>query len=106
MQDVPIHKLEPVQEMIDTLSDRIGQRLQQKNLFFRTVTVKIRFSDFSTIQRSKSVTARTNDPNQLRILATQLLQENLPRKGAIRLIGVKVSNLTTHQTQGHLDDYL
>jgi DNA polymerase-4 len=106
MEDIPLQSLDPVYETIDEISNRIGKRLQSKQLYFRTVTVKIRFNDFKTIQRSHTITARTDNPAVIRALARQMFQDNLQHNRPIRQIGVKVSSLTPYTSQSNLAEFL
>jgi DNA polymerase IV (archaeal DinB-like DNA polymerase) len=59
---------------------------------FRTITVIVRFEDFTTYTRSKTVTIWTSDINVIKRTATELLSEFLGRK-KLRLVGVGVSKL-------------
>ncbi len=59
----------------------------------RTVTVKLRFSDFRTITRSKSLPTATDDEDRLRAIALSLLEPHLDNPLGIRLMGVGFSGL-------------
>ncbi|MBI4428754.1 MAG: DNA polymerase IV [Ignavibacteriales bacterium] len=58
----------------------------------RTITLKIRYSDFRTFTRAESVPP-TNDDAVVFRKARELLRKNYTRKMALRLLGVKLSNL-------------
>jgi DNA polymerase-4 len=74
------------------LADGVGNRLREAALAGRTVTLKVRFADFRTITRSKTV-ARPIDAGQpLARVALDLLETVDPSAG-VRLLGVGVSNL-------------
>jgi len=87
------------------LSERVGSTLRQQGKQARSVTLKLRYSDFTTITRSHTL-SRASDTDQA-IFATgrQLLQKTLSAaKQPIRLIGIGVSNLTEPGSQlGMLD---
>ncbi len=77
------------------LSEQVGHRLRFHGLKGRTVTLKLRFSDFRTITRSTTLTESTNADQQIYRSASSLLDAvNLARR-KVRLVGVVVSNLDT-----------
>jgi DNA polymerase-4 len=72
---------------------RVGQRLREAGLTGRTVTLKLRFADFRTITRSRTLPAASDNDNQLFIVARELLHKLRLGRTPIRLVGVSVSNL-------------
>jgi len=79
------------------LSERVGHRLRADQFKGRTVTLKLRFSDFHTITRSTTLTESTSSDQQIYRSAGALLAAvNLARR-KVRLVGVAVSNLDTGQ---------
>ena len=92
-----------------TLKDictRIGQKLHAKSLHFRTVTIKLRYSDFTTIQRSRTLNVSTDDQDTLSKTALQLFEEKRNSIQPVRLLGVKVSNLSPMKGQTSLSEFL
>lgn len=77
---------------IDRLSDRCVQRLRGAGRSGRTVVVKIRRYDFSTLTRSETLRAPTDDPAVVRETARRLV-EAVDTTGGVRLLGVGVSGL-------------
>jgi DNA polymerase-4 len=59
----------------------------------RTVTIKVRYSDFTTVTRSHSQLPATGDPDQLAARAVALLERTHAGTRPIRLLGVSVHNL-------------
>ena len=57
----------------------------------QTITLKLRYSDFSTITRAESLPP-TNDDAMVSRIVTELLRKNYTRKMAVRLLGVKLSH--------------
>jgi len=87
------------------LCERIAARVREKGLAFRTVTVRVRYSDFTTIQKSRSLRVATADLDTLKRLALALL--DLREHGRpVRMIGVKVSGLEDSGGQTQLVDML
>ncbi len=67
-------------------------RLGRAGLSGRTITVKIRLYDFTTLSRSVTLPAPTDDATVVERIATRLLRE-VDTTGGIRLLGVGVSGL-------------
>jgi DNA polymerase-4 len=88
------------------LVEQVGWRLRQHKLRVRTVQLKVRFADFSTITRSLTLPEPTDITDELRRTADELLCQRLPSGHLpVRLLGVGVSGLdNTGQVQGMLFD--
>lgn len=79
-------------------AERVGARLRRHRYKGRTVTLKIKFQDFSSITRSKTLPEPTSSTRTIFETAAALLDaQALPKK--VRLIGVGVSNFHTAPTQ-------
>lgn len=77
------------------LSEQVGHRLRSDQFKGRTVTLKLRFSDFHTITRSTTLTESTNSDQQIYRSAGALLAAVNLAQRKVRLVGVAVSNLDT-----------
>ncbi len=75
------------------LSEQVGHRLRSHEFKGRTVTLKLRFSDFHTITRSITLIQPTNSDQQIYRSAGGLLDAVNLAKRKVRLVGVAVSNL-------------
>ncbi len=93
-----------LREVLDHLADKVARRLRTQGFVAKTITLKARYSDFSTYTRSLSLPAATDGTVEIRDLARRLLEEKLGRRSrALRLIGVTASNLSTAgRLQGEL----
>lgn len=88
------------------LGDAVGARLRDMGEHARTITVKIRFGDFSTITRSETLAAATDSGRRISRVARTLLDTVDTRQG-VRLLGVGVSHFDDEApTQMSLDDLL
>ena len=105
MEDVEPENIEYLHEALSKMCSRISEKLKQKNLRFRTVTVKIRYEDYSTIQRSKSIPVESDESSLLTKVAIEVFQHKRNRNKAIRLIGVKVSHLSEVSEQLCLTEF-
>jgi DNA polymerase IV len=85
---------------IDALAGRVGSRLQRSGTSGRTVTLKVRRYDFTTLTRSLTLPHPVDDPRQIAEVAHRLLAA-VDRSGGLRLLGVGVSGLSAY-AQGDL----
>lgn len=74
------------------LSSKVGRRLRKAGYSAQTVTVKIRFSNFETITRARTISPAMRLDQEIFEEARDLLHKN-KLKRPIRLLGVSVSNL-------------
>ncbi|HEY5660276.1 MAG TPA: DNA polymerase IV [Gaiellaceae bacterium] len=80
------------------MAAEVAGHLQRTGRTARTVTTKVRYSDFSIRSRSTSLRVGIDDGDQIGELACALLDRALAdRPGALRLVGVGVSGLASHQ---------
>ncbi|WP_042371104.1 DNA polymerase IV [Streptacidiphilus neutrinimicus] len=77
---------------LERLADRCVRRLRAAGRSGRTVVVKIRRFDFSTLTRSETLPAPTDDPLVIAQMARRLL-DSVELLGGIRLLGVGVTGL-------------
>lgn len=75
------------------LAQRIAATLRAKGLKGRTVSIKVRFSDFRTITRARTLPAATDVAREVHATAAELLREAVAG-AAVRLVGVRVEGLT------------
>src|SRR6187200_1890279 len=77
------------------MADDVAAHLRRDGLSARTVTTKLRYSDFSIRSRSTTLPTPIDEPDRIGELACRLLDRGLrDRPGALRLVGVGVSGLT------------
>jgi DNA polymerase-4 len=77
------------------LSERVGADLRQRGKQARTVTLKLRYADFTTITRSHSLPQAVDTDQMIFNTGVDLLRKALSsEKQAVRLIGIGVSHLT------------
>jgi DNA polymerase-4 len=72
---------------------RVGRRLREADLAGRTVTLKLRFADFRTITRARTLQQATDTDAELHRVAGELLERLRLGRVPVRLVGVAVSNL-------------
>lgn len=79
--------------LVGRLAHRVTERLVRAGYSGRTVTLKARLHDFTTLSRSSTLPAPTDDTRSISRLAAHLLAE-IDTSGGIRLLGVGVSGLS------------
>jgi len=84
--------LEEMNEQLDRISGIVHERLLKYGLKGRTITLKVRYSDFRQITRNQSFPYPLNDLPTIRATAKQLLAATDPEDKKIRLLGVGLSN--------------
>lgn len=75
------------------LSHRTATRLRASGMLARTVALKLRYADFSTVTRSKTVHAPVDSAQIVYQVASQLLASLGARPMSVRLIGVRLEQL-------------
>ncbi|WP_416983779.1 DNA polymerase IV [Streptomyces sp. T028] len=90
--DVDIHDRLRVELEVKRLAERCVRRLRGSGLSGRTIVLKVRRYDFSTLTRSETLRGPTDDPAVVREAAGRLL-DSVDTTGGVRLLGVGVSGL-------------
>jgi DNA polymerase-4 len=81
-------------EKIDHIADEVAARLKKHQLSGKTITLKIKYSDFTIKTRSITLEDNLSQKNKIYNYAVALLrQESLER--SVRLLGITVSNFRT-----------
>ena len=81
------------------LSEMVGRRLREHGLHARTVQLKLRYSDFSTITRAHSITRATQLDTELFDELRHLFRSNWRPGAAVRLLGVHASGWSEGEEQ-------
>ncbi|CMJ76007.1 DNA-damage-inducible protein P%2C putative [Mycobacterium tuberculosis] len=90
---VDLTTMEQLHEAIDSIAEHAHQRLLRDGRGARTITVKLKKSDMSTLTRSATMPYPTTDAGALFTVARRLLPDPL-QIGPIRLLGVGFSGLS------------
>ncbi|NEB59608.1 DNA polymerase IV [Streptomyces diastaticus] len=93
--DVDIHDRVRVGVEVGRLVDRCVRRLRASGLSGRTIVLKVRRYDFSTLTRSETLRGPTDDPAVVAEAAARLL-DSVDTTGGVRLLGVGVSGLADY----------
>jgi nucleotidyltransferase/DNA polymerase involved in DNA repair len=88
-----------VLKYIDKLAEQVSKRLIKKNLRGKTVQIKLRWSDFTTITRQTTLPRTTNEYRVIHKNAEELLNQVWQDGRKVRLVGVGVHKLDTEAHQ-------
>ena len=89
-----IDDLQQIEEIIRNLAVKVEHSLQNKGCGGTTVTLKVRYHDFTTVTRSQTFPAPIHSFNEIMRCIPQLLCTTEAGRIKIRLLGITVSNLT------------
>ena len=84
--------MEVLESTLLRLSEMVGRRLREQGFAARTMQLKLRYSDFSTITRAHSVPVPTAVDTEIFSAIRKLFHENYQSGRTIRLLGVHASN--------------
>jgi DNA polymerase-4 len=90
-----------LEAMLARLSEMVGRRLRENNLFARTVQLKLRYSDFSTYTRARTIDSGTQLDIDL-LEEVRLLFRKAWNGSPVRLLGVHAGSLEGEQGQINL----
>jgi DNA polymerase IV len=85
--------LEQIRAEIERIARRTAQGLEMRKLRARTVTIKVRYADFTTVTRSHTAAAPTCDAAEITARALALLARTDARRRPVRLLGVGAHGL-------------
>ena len=85
------------------ISQLVGYTTRKKGYKGRTITLKIRFHDFTTLNKSMTLKNLTNIDDLIFKTVVNLLDKIKIKKGGVRLLGVKLSNLISNNKLKQLD---
>ena len=82
-----------IKDEIDEMARDAARWLMKRGIFARTVVIKVRYDDFTTITRSQSDAKPTRDADAIAARALGLLDRTEVGRRPVRLLGVSVHNL-------------
>ena len=97
---------EELHRELDRIAVIVAQRLEKHQLKGRTVTLKIKYSNFRIITRSKSFTEAVSDELVIGKTVKELLEGTMPPPRGIRLLGISVSRFNESRTAEKIDPQL
>ncbi len=92
--DHDIHDPAGLRDALREMAGQLCASLAAHDHHGRTIGIKIRLEDFSTVTRTRTLPAPTCDPDQVTRVALALLEEYAPSR-PVRLLGVRVAGLAS-----------
>ena len=89
-----IISLDTVQKELLALGSKVARRMRQKGLKGKTITLKVKYSDFVQITRSVTLPKSIDDGSEIYSVACRLLEKTRVTKKPVRLLGISLSQLS------------
>ncbi|MCY7102797.1 DNA polymerase IV [Streptococcus oralis] len=86
-----LHDEEDIKKELTLLSEKVALNLSKQDKAGKIIILKIRYADFSTLTRRKSLPQATQDASQISQTALQLYEELDKKEKGIRLLGITVT---------------
>ena len=101
---VDVRDTDTIDALLCSLCERVCWRARKRGVKARTVSLKLRYADFETLMRSRTIAATASEL-ELYPVVRELFERARTRRIAIRLLGVCLSNLRPAQHQLSLFDF-
>ena len=88
-----LRDLGEIKAEVARLARETAEWLEKKQLAGRTVTIKVRYADFTTVTRSHTLSRPTSDADVISSWATELVYRTQAGRRPVRLLGARVANL-------------
>ena len=95
---------ERLESTLARLSEMVGRRLREQGYYARTVQLKLRYSNFTTITRARTMNRPTQLDKELLDEVRNLFRRNWKRGRTVRLLGVHASGFGVAEGQMDLLD--
>lgn len=97
-----LNELAIIREKVEEITKRVCEDLEKKQLRGRTITLKVKFSDFKQLTRRKTLQTPTCQVATVTALSLQLFRQLPAPHKNIRLLGVSLSNFNTVIDSGQI----
>ena len=84
--------LHAIHDRLRSLCERVCWRARRRDILARTITLKLRYADFETLTRARTIKA-TNVEKRVLGCVKQLFRENYDGRRQVRLLGIALSGL-------------
>ena len=75
------------------MAEKVWEWVEKKQIFGRTVNLKVKFHDFSVMSRSKSSVSYIKDYESFKMMTLELFKQSFDASRPVRLLGIGLSNL-------------
>lgn len=92
--------IEQIESTLMRLSEMVGRRLREQQFHARTLQLKLRYQDFTTITRARTLETPTQLDNEIYQQIRALFHANWRKGAEVRLLGVQASSFNELPSQG------
>ncbi len=92
--DIDLQDPEEIITHILSLSNKVARRLRSAGLTAKTISIKVKFHDFSSLTRSKTLHNPTDLSTEIYQAAKQLFEKLKLERARVRLVGVRATGLS------------
>jgi DNA polymerase IV len=103
--DRDLHGLEALEPVLERLAGELCETLARQDRRGRTIGIKLRYGDFTTVTRARTLADPVNELQDVLGIARELLRALHPRR-PVRLLGVRVAGLHEERPQAAPRDQL
>src|ERR1700704_492820 len=93
-----------IESTLMRLSEMVGRRLREANFYARTIQLKLRYKDFTTLTRAHTLPSPTQLDTEIFEQVRTLFRKNWRKGVQVRLLGVHASSFTAEADQINLLD--
>lgn len=90
-----IESVDEMKERLVDVADTVERRLKKINTAGRTITLKVRYSNFEICSRSLTLPHDIQSANEMLVITNSLLEQTDVAHRPVRLLGISISNLST-----------
>ena len=97
-----IMDLDDARKELLALATKVGHRMRREQITGKTVSLKVKYSDFEQITRAETLPSPTDDGFEIYSVVCDLLKKSEICKRPVRLLGVSLSQLSFVGSEGQL----
>ncbi|MBW1801187.1 MAG: DNA polymerase IV [Deltaproteobacteria bacterium] len=97
-----IHDVDSARKELLSLANKVARRMRRHGVTGRTITLKVKYSDFVQITRSETLPAPTDDGPDIYSTACSLMKKTQVGRRPVRLLGVSLSQLNPFDLEKQL----
>ena len=94
-----LYRMEDIQKELSGLAQRVVQSLGRHQKVGKTIVVKIRYADFQTLTKRRTLDIPTNDEEVILRIATEIVDQVGDLDKGVRLLGITLTNLEEKASQ-------
>lgn len=104
--EIDTSKLSDAYQVVHAMAPYLADEIDDYELHYNTISIKLRFDDFTTFTRAKTLDTPCHDVYTIRRIAWELLKPLLRERRKVRLVGVRISKFEqVTERQMELEQY-